>query len=160
MRNLTNEQGRSLVEMMAVICIIGVLTVGAISATSYGLQSMNLVSLYETVESTASGVSDLYSWSRAYPTDGMGDKIANNDICDGCEAVGDNAETSETPLLKMTISPNDAASFYITLTPHDGESSIPFIVCSRLADFTWQNVEWVSPDSCTESTSEIKFIAY
>ena len=166
MRNLTNEQGRSLVEMMAVLCIIGVITVGAISATSYGLQSMNLVSLYETVESTASGVSDLYSWSRAYPNsddgsaENMGTKIAENDICDGCKAVGDSAETSETPLLKMTISPNDGASFYITLTPHEGESSIPFVVCSRLADFAWQNVEWESPESCTESTNEIKFIAY
>ena len=155
MRNLTNEQGRSLVEMMAVLCIIGVITVGAISATSYGLQSMNLVSLYETVESTARGVSDLYSWSRAYPNsddgsaENMGTKIAENDICDGCKAVGDSAETSETPLLKMTISPNDGASF-----------SIPFVVCSRLADFAWQNVEWESPESCTESTNEIKFIAY
>lgn len=166
MRNLTNEQGRSLVEMLAVVCIIGVLTVGAISATSYGLKSMNLVSLYETVESTASGVSDLYSWSRAYPNsddgsaENMGTKIAENDICDGCIAVEENAVTDKTPLLKMTISPNDESSFTITLAPHEEDTTIPVDICNRLADFAWQNVEWESPEKCTESTREIRFIAY
>lgn len=160
MRNLTNEQGRSLVEMLAVVCIIGVLTVGAISATSYGLKSMNLVSLYETVESTASGVSDLYSWSRAYPTDGMGDKIANNDICDGCTADGNDAVTNETPLLKMTISPHDESSFTITLASHEEDTTIPVDICNRLADFAWQNVEWDENNTCSENTIKITFTAY
>lgn len=166
MRNLTNEQGRSLVEMLAVVCIIGVLTVGAISATSYGLKSMNLVSLYEAVESTASGVSDLYSWSRAYPNsddgsaENMGTKIAKNDICDGCTADGNNAVTNETPLLKMIISPNDESSFTITLAPHDGEDNIPVDICNRLADFAWQNVEWDENNTCSEGTKQITFTAY
>lgn len=160
MRNLTNEQGRSLVEMLAVLSIIGVLTIGAISATTYGLKSMNLASLYETIESTASGVSDLYSWSRAYPTEGMGEKIANNDICDGCQAEGDSAVTDKTPLLKMTISPDTAENFQIILTPYGESDTIPVDICNRLADFAWQNVEWESPESCTEATNEIRFIAY
>lgn len=166
MRNLTNEQGRSLVEMLAVVCIIGVLTVGAISATSYGLKSMNLVSLYETVESTASAVSDLYSWSRAYPNsddgsaENMGTKIAENDICDGCIAVEENAVTNETPLLKMIISPKDESSFTITLAPHEEDATIPVDICNRLADFAWQNVEWDESNNCSEEPTQITFTAY
>ncbi len=160
MRNLANEQGRSLVEMLAVLSVIGVLTIGAISATTYGLKSMNLASLYETIESTASGVSDLYSWSRAYPTEGMGDKIANNDICDGCQAEGNSAVTDKTPLLKMTISPDTAENFQIILTPHEGSDTIPVDICNRLADFTWQNVEWDESNTCSEGTRQITFTAY
>lgn len=166
MRNLTNEQGRSLVEMLAVVSIIGVLTVGAISAATYGLKSMNLASLYETVESTASGVSDLYSWSRAYPNsddgsaENMGTKIAENDICDGCTADGNNAVTDETPLLKMTISPDTAENFQIILTPHGEADTIPVDICNRLADFTWQNVEWDENNTCSEGTTQITFTAY
>lgn len=160
MRNLTNEQGRSLVEMLAVVCVIGVLTVGAISATNYGFKSVRLVNLYETIESTASGVSDLYSWSRAYPTKGMGEKIANNDICDGCRADGESATTDTTPLLKMTISPDTAENFQIILTPHEGETTIPMDICNRLADFDWQNAEWDESNDCKELTNQITFTGY
>ena len=166
MRNLKNEQGRSLVEMLAVVCIIGVLTAGAVSAMNYGFKTVKLATLYETVEATAEGVSDLYSWSRAYPNsdDGsaanMGTKIAQNDICDGCKAVGNSAETTETPLLKMTISPDTASNFLITLTPHDGDGTIPVDICNRLADFNWKNVEWHEENSCTEGTTQIRFIGY
>lgn len=166
MKNLKNEQGRSLIEMIAVVCIIGVLIVGAISATNYGFKSVKLVTLYETVEATAEGISDLYSWSRSYPNrdDGtdtnMGTKIADNKICDGCKAVGNSAETSETPLLKMTISPDTASNFLITLTPHTGAANIPVDICNRLADFSWRNVEWDENNQCVEGTTKITLIGY
>jgi hypothetical protein len=90
----------------------------------------------------------------------MGSKIAENDICDGCQAKGDSAVTDKTPLLKMTISPNDESSFHIKLSPHDGENTIPVDICNRLADFTWQNVEWHEENICTEGTTQIRFIGY
>jgi hypothetical protein len=74
--------------------------------------------------------------------------------------MGDSAVTDKTPLLKMTISPDTAENFQIILTPHGDANTIPVDICNRLADFTWQNVEWDESNTCSEGTTQITFTAY
>lgn len=57
------ESGRSLIEMLAVIGIIGVLSVGVISTVRWGLVSGQTFSLQADVESAAQQLQELCSWN-------------------------------------------------------------------------------------------------
>lgn len=61
------ESGRSLIEMLAVIGIIGVLSVGVISTVRWGLVSGGAFSLQADVESAAQQLQELCSWNDDWP---------------------------------------------------------------------------------------------
>lgn len=138
----TNETGRSMVEMLGVLAVIGVLTVGGISAMNFGMQAYNVSQVYSQVEETARGISDIFSWSRAYPTtNDFGLRIVNNDVCDayGCQVNGKGVE-ADTPWGKMTVTPETGDYFVITL------DSVPKAACEQLKAYQWQNVS-VRPEN-------------
>lgn len=60
------ESGRSLIEMLAVIGIIGVLSVGIITGVRWGLVSGGSFSLQADVESAAQQVQELCAWSNGW----------------------------------------------------------------------------------------------
>ena len=150
-----NESGRSLVEMLGVLTIIGVLGVGVISSVNFGMESMRVAAVYDEVEVTAQGVRDLYSWQRSYPdkpadAEAMWAKICNNGVFDekpaDCIANG-----IETPWGKLEVTPgNDGTNFIITLT------NVPKRACERLLAYQWKNV---TPETttCGENTTDIGF---
>jgi len=145
---IQNETGRSLIEMLAVVSIIGVLIVGTMSALRFGTVSLQVSSVYDLIENTAAGVSDLYSWNRSYPTihqaEAMGKRIVKSgDVCEGCVATSEGAEV-ELPWgldgdNTMIIRPGDEEHFEIALP------DIPKEVCLRLKNMQWHNAEWHSP---------------
>lgn len=142
----TNETGRSMVEMLGVLAVIGVLTVGGISAMNFGMQAYNVSQVYSQVEETARGISDIFSWSRAYPTtNDFGLRIVNNDVCDayGCQVNGKGVE-ADTPWGKMTVTPETGDYFVITL------DSVPKAACEQLKAYQWQNVS-VRPETSDKS---------
>lgn len=57
-----NESGRSLIEMLAVIGIIGVLSVGVVSGIRWGLVGGGSFKLQSEIESMAQQVQDLCAW--------------------------------------------------------------------------------------------------
>ena len=135
----TNETGRSMVEMLGVLAVIGVLTVGGISAMNFGMQAYNVSQVYSQVEETARGISDIFSWSRAYPTKGdtnFATRVVGNDVCDayGCQVKGKGVE-ADTPWGKMTVTPETGDYFVITL------DSVPKAACEQLKAYQWQNVK-------------------
>lgn len=142
----TNETGRSMVEMLGVLAVIGVLTVGGISAMNFGMQAYNVSQVYSQVEETARGISDIFSWSRAYPTtNDFGLRIVNNDVCDayGCQVEGKGVK-ADTPWGKMTVTPEKGDYFVITL------DSVPKAACEQLKAYQWQNVS-VRPENSDKS---------
>lgn len=142
----TNETGRSMVEMLGVLAVIGVLTVGGISAMNFGMQAYNVSQVYSQVEETARGISDIFSWSRAYPTKGdtnFATRVVGNDVCDayGCQVTDDEkAVEADTPWGKMTVTPETGDYFVITL------DSVPKAACEQLKAYQWQNVS-VRPEN-------------
>ena len=132
-----NESGRSLIEMLAVISVISMITVGSISAMNYGLQAYRANASYDLVESTAQRVSDLYSWMKEYPTDStsMKNLICNNDIFDS-ECIGnESVATAAAPWGQIKIEAGDATAFRITLT------DVPQRGCEQLKQMGWRYVQ-------------------
>ena len=65
---IQNEQGRTMLEMLGVLAIMGIITYGAIAGINYGMSSYKINQTYSEVQDVIHGVEDLYSWSKGYPT--------------------------------------------------------------------------------------------
>jgi len=143
------ESGRTMMEMIGVIAIIGVLTVGAISAVNFGLESFRVSSAFSMVENTAAAVSDLYSWKREFPTDAeaqnMRNKICENKVFDDpCVADQENAATIPTAWGYLMVEPDNESRFKITLT------NVPYMSCNQLMTMSWTNAMIQEGLTCTE----------
>jgi len=158
MKNI-NESGRSMVEMLGVLAIIGVLTVGAMSTVNYGIESFRVRSVYDSVEETARGVADLYSWKRSYADDGDASatkaKICKNVFDDKCiESETNAAIKTAWGNLSVALDEN-GAEFHIQVT------GVPYGSCNQLLNMDWINVSLDSGQTCAEgSTTTLNFTAY
>lgn len=145
--NIINESGRSMVEMLGVLCIVGVLTIGAASVVQFGMRSYQATNLYSRIENAASDVSDRYSWKRTYPTN----KLAE-DLTTTLGGTYDNGQIKvETPLGAMVVAANNADGFTITV------NGVPKSPCQQLQSMKWVNVSWRATNSCTGDTNNITF---
>lgn len=88
MKHLKNQMGRTMVEMLAVLAIIGVLTVGAIAGLNQAIDKYRIGKLHDDILSIDTGIVDLYSWQRRYPDSSspsfMYTLCSNNVFPDGC----------------------------------------------------------------------------
>ena len=76
-----NEQGRTMLEMLGVIAIMGIIVYGAIAGINYGMSSYKINQTYTEVQNIVQGIQDLYSWSRQYDTsENMMAAACDNDI--------------------------------------------------------------------------------
>ncbi|MBR2137139.1 MAG: hypothetical protein IJ852_04170 [Alphaproteobacteria bacterium] len=66
MRTKTNQNGRSMIEMLGVLAIIGVLSVGGIAGYSKAMQKYRTNKTIEQITLIANGVRTLYSGQRNY----------------------------------------------------------------------------------------------
>ena len=152
----TQESGRTMMEMIGVIAIIGVLTVGALSTVNYGLESFRVSSAFSLVETTANNVSDLYSWRREFPTDAssMKTKICANKVFDEACVEGQENATVSTPWGYLTVAPDNEMQYQITLT------NVPYMACNQLLTMKWTNVTPDENNVCSEegeAKSDLKF---
>ena len=67
-----NESGRTMLEMLGVLAIMGIIVYGAIAGINYGMSSYRVNQTYSDIQDIVQGIEDLYSWSKGYPS---GDKI-------------------------------------------------------------------------------------
>ena len=148
MQHNNQETGRTMMEMIGVIAIIGVLTIGAISTVNFGLESFRVSSAFSMVENTAAAVSDLYSWKREFPTTAQAQQMRNT-ICDNKvfddPCVDDQKDVAAVPTAWgfLTVAPDSASQFTITLT------NVPFMSCNQLLTMNWTNVTLETED-CNE----------
>ena len=158
MKNI-NESGRSMVEMLGVLAIIGVLTVGAMSTVNYGIESFRVRAVYDLVEETARGVSDLQSWKRCYADESPAatkTKICKNVFDDKCETgTGITDATIKTAWGKLSVSlDNNGSEFHIQVT------GVPYGSCNQLLNMDWVNVSLDANQSCSANGNELNFTAY
>ena len=84
----TNELGRSMVEMLGVLAIMGVIMYGAISGIGFGVDMYKINASYNDIEELSQGIIDLYSWSQDGYT-AFTSALCDNDLIDaGCYTGG------------------------------------------------------------------------
>ena len=86
----TSQTGRSMIEMLAVLMIIGVLTISALAGFTQVTQKFNTTKMHNDIHSISAEVVNLYAWQRGYPNSSSAS--FQNDLCengvfpDGCDA--------------------------------------------------------------------------
>lgn len=159
MTHTTNESGRTMVEMLGVLAVIGVLTAGAISSINFGVQSVRTNMIFNLVEETAQAVRDVYSFDRNYQSDAskMKDRLCPaedaNILPDKCDKTGTHAFIA-TPYGKLEIQPDAGNGFKIVV------NNLPVTVCQRLLDQQWTTVDTPAGNCEGETGGTLTFTTY
>ena len=140
----SNESGRTMLEMLGVLAIMGVIMYGAIAGISFGVEMYQINAAYHQIEELSEGIVDLYSWSRGYPdfgSDQFGALICRNDLTD-CNR-GDNTIRSAIGGAVITVSGrgqvfNDGANGFVIVY-----NGLSYLACSRLKAQTFRHVDCV-----------------
>ncbi len=143
MRDVTNEQGRSMVEMLGVLAIIGVIAVGALAGYAQAILKFRTTRTADEIQTIADEIFQTYSWMRTYPDKGKYDSVQSRLIADGVEIPDVNPFGG---IYEVTTT-----SSTISVTA----SGIPTDACTQLAAESgdWANVETLG--TCTAGgTSE------
>lgn len=121
MKKFTSEQsGRSMVEMLGVLAIIGVLSVGGIAGYSKAMAKFKLTKAMDQVSTTVTNIRTLYSGQPNY--DGLNTTTAIRMGAVGAEMLNGKSTTSATEAFntfngRVFIStPTGGQSFIVTFT--------------------------------------------
>ena len=88
MTALKNESGRTMLEMLGVLAIMGVIVYGAVAGIGFGIEVYKVNASYTDLEELSQGIIDLYSWSDDYS--GLNCKVLrDNDVTN--LTIGDDA---------------------------------------------------------------------
>ncbi len=131
MTNITNEQGRSMVEMLGVLAIIGVIATGALAGYSQALLKFRTSRTADEIQAISDEVFQTYSWMRSYPDKGSYASVQDRLIADGVTIPSANPFGGTYTVTTTTSS--------ITVTTNN----IPTDACTQLAaeSADWQNTD-------------------
>lgn len=133
------EQGRTMLEMIGVVAILAVMTVGAATAISFSLMLFEANHMHAELEQIARGVTDLYSWNRNFSGLTMGVVCENDILARSCVGNGSTQVWTNVFDGEITVEP-DNNSFLIRYT------EVPERVCRQLlCDTKWTDVEPKNP---------------
>ena len=141
----SNESGRSMVEMLGVIAIIGVISVGAITSMSYVDSYFRTSATLMEIEQMARDINDMYSWAPDYKG------LSVNQLCD--EKIVQNCSNGK--ILNrwggdLEAKP-DGGGFTITLY------NVPQDACKRLQEQAPDMLMSMSVKSASCSANKIIF---
>ena len=135
----TNESGRSMIEMLGVLAIIGVLSVGGIAGYSQAMSKFKVSKTTDQVQTMVTNIRTLFAGNRTYDgLKGSGDKgnyknahtlgIFNDEICESADCASPVNPYGGSIIL---ASPNSNQYFSITYT------GLPQDACTRLVMADW-----------------------
>ena len=74
-----NESGRTMLEMLGVLAVMGIIMYGAISGIGFGVSMYKINATFNQLEEISQGLTDLYSWTRSYPAE---EGAMNRAVCE------------------------------------------------------------------------------
>ena len=159
MRHIANESGRTMLEMLGVLAIMGVIMYGAIAGIGFGVESYKINATYNMIEDLSQGIVDLYSWSRSYGPTGAGAAnslvlvACKNNVVE-CNSRGDEITSQWNTGINVT-SEAGGAYFAIRLV------NLSRLACGRLRDMTYSQLcVWKgNDDGCPVDSEGHKIIA-
>ncbi len=133
------ESGRTMLEMLGVLGIMGIIMYGAVAGINYGMSTYKINQTYNEIQEAIQGIQDLYSWSRSYDGITIG-TLCDNDIFANC-TTGDSTVTNAFGGAIQVQ--EDGSSFKLTYSISDDAS------LNRLMEMEWGTIK------CTQSSSSL-----
>ena len=148
----TNESGRTMLEMLGVLGIMGIIMYGAVAGINYGMSTYKINQTYNEVQEVIQSIQDMYSWQRGYPKDFSGETLCDNDVFVRCsDNTPKNTFEGDIEVKGNCSSGSLCNSFYVTYP------NIPQEVCYRLKEMDWGTVCMDSGCSNEEGGNTVKF---
>jgi len=127
-----SESGRTMLEMLGVLGIMGIIMYGAIAGINYGMNTYKINQTYNEVQEAVQGIEDLYSWTREYPSRDVTKDVCENDVFSrSCSPANDSIPNVFNG--KITVIA-DGSTFYLKYT------DIKEAECQRLLEMEWGDV--------------------
>lgn len=147
-----SQKGRSMIEMIAVLAIIGIITVGAIAGINQGFVKYRTSKTYTEIRAINQGVAGMYAYLRTYPEQlDWAEACKSNVFPSGCES--DNSSAINPFGGSYTVVFNAAGTMTISA------SGIPQAACTELQQLTWGNFAREDTGICgnTDSDGNVTF---
>ena len=158
-----NESGRSMVEMLGVLSIMGVIMYGAVAGINYGIDMYNINATHTEVEELAQAVMDLFSWTQNYSglSNNSSAILCDNDAFASCR----NGQMTNKWGASVTVTPvqedgsacagENCTAFTITY------QDVPYLACERLLhDLDFVNACPYQPAECArEGHNQVVFLS-
>ena len=148
----SEESGRTMLEMLGVLAIMGIITYGAIAGINYGMVSYRINQTYADVQEIVQGVQDLYSWSPEYPaseTDIM-KAACNNDLFSGSCTTGNEFHGGAFGEIKI-VPTTDQSNFVVIVVVSDEN------IQSRLAQMDWHGLQMLAKCNAVGGDNNIDY---
>ncbi len=129
-----NESGRTMLEMLGVLAVMGIIMYGAISGIGFGVSMYKINATFNQLEEISQGLTDLYSWSRKYPErSAMITAVCENAVT---ECSTGNVILDEYGGIDISRydNPNEGAGYQITVT------GLTELACGRLRTMSYANM--------------------
>ena len=161
MRNLKNEMGRTMLEMLGVLAIMGVIIYGAVAGIGFGVTMYQVNASFNDLEELSQGIIDLYSWRSGYPdASSILTAVEKNDIVDAEVGGAGISGRFGSSIIRIVVDDSGANAknpdFLLVY------SGIPELACSRLKNLSYANMSVVetggsiygqSPTDCDGDSS-------
>lgn len=146
----TNESGRTMLEMLGVLGIMGIIMYGAVAGINYGMDTYKINQTYNEVQEVIQSIQDMYSWQRGYPVTFSGKTLCDNDVFVRCSGGTAPKNTFEGDIVVKgrDCSGSLCNSFYVTYPNISQEISY------RLQEMDWGTVFMDTKD---EAANTVKF---
>lgn len=136
----TDESGRTMLEMLGVLGIMGIIMYGAVAGINYGMSTYKINQIYNEVQEAVQSIQDIYSWQRGYPENFDLGTLCQNDVFVRCGS----GEPKNVYEGMITVKPiKDRSSFKLTY------ESIKSDICYRLKEMDWGTI--VMGSDCSET---------
>lgn len=150
MRDLNNESGRTMLEMLGVLAIMGVIMYGAIAGIGFGVEMYKINATYNNLEELSQGVIDLYSWNTGYPNNAgnISTAVCNNDVvsCTGTDIDSQWSNSGAMQAIKVegAMAPDTPCSGDLCPTFVITHIGLPSLACFRLKDMNYANLKVIT----------------
>jgi len=145
-----NESGRSMIEMLGVLSIMGVIMYGAVAGINFGIDMYKINATLTEVEELAQGIVDIYSWNR----DSTYNKLTTDIVCanDAYPCINNNMTNQWGGGVGLGCASADCSDFQIVY------EHVPEIACERLkTEPSFQNVCVEPSGTCSGGENSITF---
>ncbi len=133
-RRECGDSGRTMLETLAVIGIISIMSVGTLAGLNYAIQKFRAVSVYGLVESAAKNTVDLFSFLPGFETNAndFNQLVCDNDVLDG-GCLEEQGAAIATGWGNLTLTPVDEDCFEISVADVSQRG------CELLSDMIWRH---------------------
>lgn len=150
-----SQKGRTMLEMLMVLAMIGIMALGGYASVRYGMNVLNSWTVQQQVTDLSKGVEALYAWESDYRNLSMsGSRGICENITLGTQKCNGSTMKFSSPwggTIEVTKGQSNASYKIIY-------SNAPKIVCNQLQDMKWTGV-YLQTESCDSSPLTLVFSA-